>query len=86
MHANPGIENPFEQMVGLQTDQEVLHDGQVRRFHLRRMTRLISPGHPSHGGFVDQLLGLHHWLDVAARSSFRESFHPMSRLNRCNVM
>ena len=27
---NPGIENPFDrQMVGLQTDREVLHDGQV---------------------------------------------------------
>ena len=80
--ADPDIENPFDgQVVGLQTDHEVIHDGQVRRFHF------FAPGETDdqtsyplvillhgHGGSSDQMLGLNNrkapykiWLDVAAR-------------------
>jgi len=79
---DPDIENPFDgQVVGLQTDHEVIHDGQVRRFHF------FAPGETDdqtsyplvillhgHGGSSDQMLGLNNltapykiWVDVAAR-------------------
>ena len=79
---DPDIENPFDgQVVGLQTDHEVIHDEQVRRFHF------FAPGEMDdqtscplvillhgHGGSSDQMLGLNSrkapykiWVDVAAR-------------------
>lgn len=78
----PGIENPFDrQMVGLQTDHDVVHDGQARRFHFfvpdetddQTAYPLVILLH-GHGGSIDQMFGLNNqkapykiWVDVAAR-------------------
>ena len=80
--SDPDIENPFDgQVVGLQTDHEVIHDGQVRRFHFfvpgetddQTSYPLVILLH-GHGGSSDQMLGLNNqkapykiWVDVAAR-------------------
>ena len=77
-----GLTPPFDQRaVGLQTDHDITHDGQARKFHFfvppdvsdQDTYPLVILLH-GHGGSSDQILGLTGvkapykvWLDVAAR-------------------